>query len=156
MKITITRNEVPLFLQVLRSIKGLKDYKKGIPLVADKRKLEKIQEESEDLVKMCKPAGYDELQKEFTELKGKKARQFTDVEGELLNQDAIGSHVMLVWPKAKDWTDLNMDYQKEIEKIGKQEIEIDFQTKLDVEFFDKKNMDMSTLEVRSYFLKKVE
>ena len=151
-KLKIKRHELPAIIEGLIQIKGMKDYRKAITLGDDRRTLRKEQEKTEESAKMCKPSDYDALEKEFRELKAKKAKEFGDNEGEIINDNVVGAHVMLVWPKAAAWNQANINYQEAINKISNEEVEITLQTdKLDSKDFDMKLIDMKLAEVLSYF-----
>lgn len=151
-KLSITCNEVAFLIQGLSQLKGMKDFKKAIALGDDIRKLRNAQKAIEEAVKLKKPEKYDALLKEFQELKQKKAKEFGDVEGEILSGEEIGAHVMLVWPKAKDWNAVNREYQEALTNIGNETIELELQTeKLVAADFEKKALDASMGEVLSYF-----
>lgn len=152
-KLSIRRKEVILIANGLSQLKGIKDFKKSITLGRDVRLLKSIQEKTEEALKFCKPENIDELSVEFRELKQKKAKEFELKDGEVLNDAAIGSHVLLLWPKAVAWTKANMDYNERYEAIQNEEIEVELHTeKIEEKDFEKKPTDVSTGEVLSYFI----
>lgn len=151
-KLTIKRKEVMLIATGLSQLKGIKDFKKSITLGRDVRMLKGIQEKTEEALKFCKPEDLDELTEEFQQLKQKKSKEIELKEGEVLNDNALGGHVMLLWPKAADWTKASKAYNDRYEAILNQEIEIEFHTeKIEEKDFDKKPTDVATGEVLSYF-----
>jgi len=152
-KLSIRRKEVILIANGLSQLKGIKDFKKSITLGRDLRLLKSIQEKTEEALKFCKPENIDELSVEFRELKQKKAKEFELKDGEVLNDGAIGSHVLLLWPNAAAWTKANMDYNERYEAIQNEEIKVEFHTeKIEEKDFEKKPTDVSIGEVLSYFI----
>ena len=152
MKLEIRRNEIPFIINGLSQLKGMKDWKKAIALGDDIRKLRKVQQETEEAAKLCKPENYEDLAYQFQERCKRKASEMEEKEGLLLNESEIGTHVMLTWEKSKQWTECNRHYQEAIQELSLQRVEIELQTEtLSEKDFDKKTIDSNLAEVLSYF-----
>lgn len=152
MKLEAKRNEIPFIINGLSQLKGIKDWKKAIALGDDLRKLRKVQQETEEAAKICKPENYDDLAGQFQERCKQKASEMEEKQGELFSESEIGTHVMLTWERSQEWTNCNRDYQEAIQELSTQKIEIELQTEnLTEKDFDKKSIDSNLAEVLSYF-----
>lgn len=151
-KITIKRKAVVLIASGLSTLKGIKDFKKSITLGRDVRVLKGIQEETETAIKNCKPENYDVLAEELRDLKQKKAKEFEIKDGEILNDRAIGEHVLLTWSKSAVWAKANKDYNDRAEAIYNETVDIELHTeKIEEKDFEKRPTDVTVGEVLSYF-----
>jgi len=152
-KLTLKRKEIPNIIVGLGKVTGMKDFKKSISLGRDRRMLKGIQDETEDAMKICKPESYDGLLEEYNGLKQKKAKEFELKDGETVNENAIGSHVMLTWSKSKDWTKVIKDYDEAVAALGNEEVELEVHTELLEKDIPKSAEDVSVAEILGYFVK---
>lgn len=153
MKVTLKRKEVPAIVAALAEVKGMKDFKKAISLGRDSRALKGIQEETEAAIKAATPENFDTLSTEIRDLKAKKAKEFDLKEGELLNEQALTAHVLIMWPKAGEWQAANKAFNESVESIYNEKIEIDLHTELADKDLPKCAEDVRVAEALSYFMK---
>lgn len=152
MKLEAKRNEIPFIINGLSQLKGMKEWKKAISLGDDLRKLRKVQQETEEAAKLCKPENYDNLAASFHERCKRKAAEMDEKEGELFSESEIGTHIMLTWDRSLEWTKSNQQYQEAINDLSNQRVSIELQTEnLTEKDFEKKSIDSTLAEVLSYF-----
>jgi len=152
-KLSIKRKDVPFIVNGLAQMKGLKDFRKAISLGRDSRILKGIQDDTEDAIKKCKPDNFDTLSDEFRDLKQKKAKEIELQDGEVVNDNVVGTHVLLTWGKAKEWQKANKDYNESADAILNELIEVEVHSELAEKDFPKSAADVSVAEVLTYFLK---
>lgn len=153
MKVTLKRKEVPAIVAALAEVKGMKDFKKAISLGRDSRVLKGIQEETEAAIKAATPENYEQLSTELRDLKTKKAKEFELKEGELINEQALTTHVLIFWPNTGKWQAANKAFNESVESIYNEKIEIDFHTELGEKDLPKCAEDVKIAEALSYFMK---
>lgn len=153
MNATLKRKEVPGIISALAEVKGMKDFRKAISLGRDSRKLKEIQEETEAAIKAATPENYQQLANELRDLKSKKAKEFDLKDGELLNEQALSAHVMIMWPNAGKWQAANKAFNESIEAIYSEKVEIEFHTELSDKDLPKCAEDVRIAEALSYFVK---
>ena len=150
--IKIKRKQIQYVIEGLSLVVGMKDYRKGISLGLDSRVLKDAQSDIETALNNCKPDNYDVLLEEFQELQRKKASEYNVNEGEIINENGIISHILLSWDKAKEWSKVNTEYNKEIDRLRNEVIDIDVHTELTIEDFPKCAVDVRIAEALTYFL----
>ena len=153
MKVTLRRKHLPFIIDGLAQVKGMKDFKKAISLGMDSRALKGIQEETDAAIKAATPENFDALSTEIRDLKAKKAKEFDLKDGELLNEQALTAHVLIMWPKAGEWQAANKSFNESVESIYNEKIEIDLYTELTDKDLPKCSEDVRVAEALSYFMK---
>lgn len=154
MKLNIKRKEIPFIVNGLSQVTGMKDTKKSLNIGRDIRTLKAEMEITEDSVKAAKPDNYDQLLSELQELKQNKAAEYKNLkEGEVLNENAITSHVLLTWEKAKEWAQATKEYNERLDAISNETVELDMHTELTDADLPKCADNVQIAEVLSYFMK---